>query len=89
MAKASAKAKIGRGTDAVFRAYPPALRRKLLALRRLILETARKTDGVGAIEETLRWGQPSFLTSQTGSGSTIRIDAVKAHPGRYAIYFHC
>jgi len=27
-------------------------------------------------------GQPIFLTSQTGSGSTIRIDAVKAEPGR-------
>ena len=89
MAKASAKAKNGRDVDAVFGAYPPALRRKLLALRRLVLDTARKTEGVGPIEETLKWGQPSFVTSQTGSGSTIRIDAVKPQPGRYAMYFHC
>jgi len=89
MANASPKAKRARGTDAVFRAYPPALRRKLLALRRLILNTARKTEGVGKIEETLKWGQPSFLTAQTQSGSTIRIDALKSEPGRYAMYFHC
>jgi hypothetical protein len=75
--------------DAVFRAYPAPLRKKLAAVRRLILETARKTEGVGAIEETLKWGQPSFLTSQTGSGSTIRIDALKSEPERYALYFHC
>ena len=89
MANASPKAKRARGTAGVFRAYPPALRRKLLALRRLILDTARKTDGVGAIEEALKWGQPSFLTTQTQSGSTIRIDALKSEPGRYAMYFHC
>jgi hypothetical protein len=87
------KAKGRRGThsavDAVFRAYPSSLRKKLAAVRRLILDTARRTDGVGAIEETLKWGQPSFLTSQSGSGSTIRIDALKSDPERYALYFHC
>jgi len=72
-----------------FRAYPPKLREKLLALRRLILKTAAKTQGVGAIEEALKWGQPSFLTNETGSGSTVRIDRVKASDNKYAIYFHC
>jgi len=41
---------------AVFAAYPARVRAKLLALRRLILETAAKTPGVGALEETLKWG---------------------------------
>jgi hypothetical protein len=71
------------------RAHPKAIRPKLAALRRLILDTAKTTEGVGAIEETLKWGQPSFVTSETGSGSTIRIDAVKSDPKRYAMYFHC
>jgi hypothetical protein len=44
---------------------------------------------VGPVEETLRWGQPSYLTAQSGSGSTIRIDRVRSRPGRYAMYFHC
>jgi hypothetical protein len=62
------------------------LRRKLTAVRRLILDTARKTEGVGAIEETLKWSQPSSLTSETGSRSTIRIDALKSDLARYALY---
>ena len=75
--------------DAVFRAYPKPLKAKLLALRRLILDTARATKGVGLVEETLKWGQPSYLTPETKSGSTIRIDQVKAEAGQYAVYFHC
>jgi hypothetical protein len=75
--------------DAVFRAYPGPVRTRLLALRRLILDTAKVTAGVGALQETLKWGQPSYLTTETRSGSTIRIDQVKSAGNRYAIYFHC
>jgi hypothetical protein len=75
--------------DAVFNAYPKPLKAKLLALRRLIFETAKATEGVGALRETLKWGQPSYLTPQTNSGSTIRIDQVKSAAGQYAVYFHC
>ena len=75
--------------EAVFSAYPKPIKTKLLALRRMIFETARVTKGVGALQETLKWGQPSYLTPETKSGSTIRIDQVKTSPGQYAIYFHC
>jgi hypothetical protein len=75
--------------DAVFDAYPRPVKAKLLALRRLILDTAKTTNGVGLVEETLKWGQPSYLTPETKSGSTIRIDQVKADAGQYAVYFHC
>jgi uncharacterized protein DUF1801 len=75
--------------EAVFSAYPKDLRTKLLALRRLILQTAAVTDGVGELQETLKWGQPSYLTADTKSGSTIRIDRVKAHTSQYAMYVHC
>ena len=74
---------------AAFSSYPARIRTKLLALRRLIIETARTTDGVGPLEETLKWGQVSYLTSESKSGSTIRIDQVKSVPDRYALYFHC
>src|SRR3954454_7271136 len=75
--------------DAVFDAYPKPVKAKLQALRRLILDTAKATKGVGLVEETLKWGQPSYLTPETKSGSTIRIDQVKAEAGQYAVYFHC
>lgn len=75
--------------EAVFAGYPHPVKSRLLALRRLIFDTADATEGVGTLEETLKWGQPSYLTSESRSGSTIRIDQVKPEPGRYAVYFHC
>jgi hypothetical protein len=74
---------------ATFDGYPSPSQDRLLDLRRLIFDTAAETAGVGHIEETLKWGQPSYLTSQTRSGSTIRIDAIRNDPQRFAIYFHC
>lgn len=74
---------------AVFEGYPKAVRDRLMNLRALILETAAATDGVGALDETLKWGQPSYLTAETKSGTTIRIDAIKDDPERYALYVHC
>jgi hypothetical protein len=41
------------------------------------------------LEEALKWGQPSYLTAATKSGSAIRIDRVKASANHYAMYFHC
>jgi len=73
---------------AVFSSYPQPLRARLLALRQLILDTARATEGVGPLDETIKWGQVSYLTSESGSGSTVRIDGVKS-TNRYAVYFHC
>ena len=73
----------------VFKAYPaPASARRLMALRELVFDAAGKTAGVGRLTETLKWGQPSYLTEETGSGTTVRIDRLKAGDG-YAIYFHC
>lgn len=74
---------------AVFDSYPKDVRKPLLRLRQLILETAASTDGVGALEETLKWGQPSYLTVKPKTGSTIRIDRVKGCEGKYALYVHC
>jgi len=73
--------------DTVFAAYPQPAKAKLLALRRLILATAKATRGVGRIEEALKWGQPSYLTPETKSGSTVRIDHVAGK--QVAIYFYC
>ena len=74
--------------EAAFDAYPKPLKARLLALRRLIFDTARTVEGVGPLQETLKWGQPSYLTPTTKSGSTVRIDRMKS-ANQYAIYFHC
>ena len=74
---------------AVFDAYPKKIRTKLLFLRKLIFDTAAETEGVGEIEETLKWGEPSYLTTKSKSGSTIRINWKKSLGQQYAIYFTC
>ena len=73
----------------VFEAYPPSMRKRLLVLRELIFKTAASTSGVGVLEETLKWGEPAYVTSQSKSGSTVRIDWKKKNPSQYAMYFHC
>lgn len=37
-------------------------------LRELVIETAGETHGVDVLEETLKWGEPSFITK---NGSTL------------------
>ncbi len=76
-------------TAATFKAYAQPAQGRLLDLRALIFDTATKTEGVGALTETLKWGQPAYLTPETKSGSTIRIDAIKTNPEQIALYFHC
>ena len=75
--------------EAVFFSYPAKFRKKLMALRQLIFDTAEKTAGVGELEESLKWGEPSYITAQTKSGSTIRIAWKRSKPHQYAIYFNC
>lgn len=74
---------------ALFESYPKEIKAKLLSLRRLIFHVASRTSGVGELEETLKWGQPSYLTTQTQSGSLLRIDQIKSQEGKYAMFFHC
>ncbi len=73
----------------VFKAWPPQARSKLMALRKLILATARNTPGVGVIEETLKWGEPAYLTVQSRSGSTVRLGWKPVRPDQVAMYFNC
>ncbi len=73
--------------EAAFLAFPPGARDGLLSLRRLIFDVAARTEGVGRVEEALRWGQPAYLTPETGAGSTIRLGAPKE--GGFALYVHC
>lgn len=70
----------------VFDRYPDWAREKLLVLRELIVETAKETEDITALEETLKWGEPSYLTK---NGSTIRMDWKSKTPDQYALYFKC
>lgn len=69
-----------------FNTYPSEIKPKLEFLRNLILEVARQDESIEEIEETLKWGEPSYLVKK---GSTIRIDWKPKAPKQYAVYFKC
>lgn len=70
----------------IFDAYPKHIRKRMLFLRQLVFDTASETDGVGEIEETTKWGEPSYTVK---GGSTVRMDWKHSSPTQYAMYFHC
>ena len=70
----------------VFDSYPEDIRKRMICLRRLVLDAASETEGVNGLEETLKWGEPSYLTK---GGSTVRIDWKVRAPDQYAVYFNC
>ncbi len=72
-----------------FSTYPEKFQKKFLILRDLIFQTAARTKGVGELTETLRWGEPAYVTAQTKSGTPIRIDWKKKFPNQIALYFNC
>ena len=72
--------------ELVFNNYPDLIRKKMLNLRSLILKAASEIEEISNLEETLKWGEPSYLAK---NGSTIRIDWKKNKPDQYAIYFKC
>lgn len=73
---------------AAYKAFPDEIRARLLALRQMVFETASALEEVGPIEETLKWGVPSYLTPVSKSGTTIRLAPAKEQDC-YGLYVHC
>jgi hypothetical protein len=69
----------------VFKAYPPPVRKNVLQIRADLLATAAEYD-LGEVEETLKWGEPSYLVKK---GSTVRIAWTPKKPDSYGVYFNC
>lgn len=69
-----------------FESYPGFVRDKMYYLRTLVIQTAKDMDALKELEETLKWGEPSYITK---NGSTIRMDWKDSRPDEYAMYFHC
>lgn len=72
-----------------FARHPDKLKQALLRLRGLILEVAAEAAPQSTLIETLKWGQPSYLTQKPKAGTTVRIDADGSHRGGYALYVPC
>ena len=72
--------------QSVFDKYPEFVRGQMLELREIILTTAAQIEGITTLEETLKWGEPSYLAK---GGSTLRMDWKAKNPKQYALYFKC
>lgn len=75
-----------RAVAAAFHDYPSGVRQHLLRLREIVLDVANSHEWIGAVEETLKWGEPSYLVK---GGSTIRLGAPKSSAEHFAMYFNC
>ncbi len=71
--------------ERAFSACPASARRSLRQLRSLILDTAAEA-GIERVEETLKWGEPSYLVK---GGSTIRIAWKPNTPDACYLFFNC
>jgi hypothetical protein len=74
---------------AAFSAFPERVRARLLEVRNLIFETAAASESVGPLTETLKWGEPAYLTVATRSGTTIRLGWVRSSERKCAVLFNC
>lgn len=69
-------------------ACPAAAQAHLTAMRGLIYATAAERAEIGALTETLKWGQPAYLTEQSKSGTTLRLGWA-ADGSSVSLLVHC
>ena len=72
-----------------FSRFNPAEHATLLAVRGLIHELATETPGVGTLEESLKWGSPSYVTVSPRTGTPIRLDRHNSDENTVGVYVHC
>lgn len=70
----------------VFDNYPQHVQKQMNQLRLLVIEAASEIEGLEKLEETLKWGEPSYLAKH---GSTVRMDWKSKTPEQFAMYFKC
>ncbi|MDO6527773.1 DUF1801 domain-containing protein [Motilimonas sp. 1_MG-2023] len=68
-----------------FNDYPSSVKPKLLQLRAIIFELCQQHQ-LGKVEESLKWGEPSYAVKH---GSPVRFDWKANHPDHYCLFFNC
>lgn len=72
---------------AVYQSWPASVRVRLLKLRDLIFETASEIEDAAPLDESLKWGEPSYL-AKGKMGTAIRLAPTK-EAGQYGLFVHC
>lgn len=76
------------GVAQVIASYPREVRDCFLQVRGMVFETAGRLD-VGPLLETLKWGEPAYLTAISKTGTTLRLAWKPAYPGQLGLYVNC
>lgn len=71
-----------------FARFPCAARERLLEARRQVFVAAVDDPRVGTLTETLKWGEPAYLTGTSRSGSTLRL-GLAGKPAEAALLLNC
>ncbi len=70
----------------VFDGFEPEVGAALLGLRALVFAVAAEIDQVTGVEESLKWGQPSY-SPKPKTGTPIRLGVTKS--GAACLFVHC
>ncbi len=62
--------------------------KRMQELHALILRLADEIDGVGEIEQSIKWGQASYAALRPKSGTPLRIDSDE-DAGIYSLFVPC
>ena len=65
--------------------YPAQAKTLFVQLRQIILQVAEE-NSLGLIEESLKWGEPSYLAK---GGSAVRIGWKSKFPDQCFVFFNC
>ena len=77
------------GVKKVLQSYPTVAQQRLAELRQLLFDVAESIEGIGPLEETLKWGEPAYLTSRSRSGTTVRMAWKAANPDHVSLFVNC
>ena len=73
----------------VFESFDQPVRERLCELRKMILNEAACHPEIGEVQETLKWGQPSYLPVKPRTGTTIRLGRHSTKVDKVGLYFNC
>lgn len=72
----------------VLSTWPDTAQRHLLAIRDILFDVAAQSD-VGALDESLKWGQPAWRPRAPRTGSTLRFGWSAQNPAALMAFVNC
>ena len=87
MAVAAAEVQTDPSFDAAVQTWPAAAQVTFSEIRKILREVAAQ-EGI-ALQETTKWGEPSWLPRKRGIGSTLRAGWREKSPDSLSLFVNC